>query len=158
MHRHSLDRPLSYRYARVARDGVTTVEFALVIGVFLFMLLAILDLSLIVLRQNSLAASAQRVARAAVVRGACAGTDAAWGPGSIRCRGGDRSPVAAEARKALLSINPRDAMITVTWPDGGNEPDERVIVRVAYPHRSMFPLLFGKNSRLQSESVMRIAH
>jgi Flp pilus assembly protein TadG len=134
------------------------VETAIVLGTFLFMLLGILDLGLVVLQQNSLDAAAHRVARAAVVRGDMAISGESWGPRPYRSNGADAALIATTAREALVAINPEAVTITVAWPDGGNQPEQRVRVRMEYEHTAMLPVLYGRQLELRAECVMRIAH
>jgi Flp pilus assembly protein TadG len=155
-HNNSLGQTLRFRERR---QGVTLVESAVVLGVFAAILLGVLDLGLAVLRQNSLDATARRVARAAIVRGEMASHgQAVWGPTLVASRASSASQIATTARPALATINPHDVILVVDWPDGGNQLHQRVRVRMGYRHKSMFPLLYGSHLDLQSECVMRIAH
>lgn len=122
------------------------------------MMLGILDLGLAVLRQNSLDAAARQVARAAIVRGAMAPSQDAWGPASLVTVAAKSSEIASTARALLVTINPRHVQLQVDWPDGGNQPEQRVRVRINYRHQSMFPALYGSHLQLRSECVMKIAH
>jgi Flp pilus assembly protein TadG len=135
------------------------VESAIVLGTFVVMMVGVLDLGLAVLRQNSLDAAARQVARAAVVRGAMAASDqVAWGPARYASRVSTSSEIANMARDALATIDPQDVSVVVDWPDGGNQPEQRVRVRLAYQHSSIIPMLYGRHLDMRSECVMRIAH
>jgi hypothetical protein len=134
------------------------VESAIVLGTFVFMMIGVLDFGLVVLRQNSLDAAARRVARAAVVRGARSPDSQAWGPQRFVSRVSSSTAIASTAREVLVSIEPRSAVVEVSWPDGGNEPEQRVRVRLGYRHTSMFPVFYGTHLNLRSECMMRIAH
>jgi len=135
------------------------VEGAIVIGVFLTMLLGMLDLALANLQKNMLTEGAQRVARAAMVHGSMAPPEeTAWGPAEYFGFAGDATEMAAALRPVLVTIDPSETSIRIQWLDGGNEPGQRVHVTVVYDHQSLFPFLFGAKLRLKSVSVMRIAH
>ncbi len=138
------------------RGGVTLVETAIVLSTFAVMMLGMLDLALAILQQNSLDAAARRVARDAIVRGEMAAT--AWGPASYRSPAAANTDIAGSAREPLIALDPRDVTVAVDWPDGGNQPEQRVRVRCRYRHESTFPLFFGRSLDLSSECVMRIAH
>lgn len=141
-----------------ARRGVTLVETAIVLSTFAVMMLGMLELGLAVLRQNSLDAAARHVARDAIVRGAMAARGTAWGPASYRSHAAATAEIPGSAREPLIAVDPRDVTVAVDWPDGGNQPEQRVRVRCSYRHETMFPLLLGRNLDLRSECVMRIAH
>lgn len=149
---------IALRQRRPLRRGAVLVESAIVLGTFVFMMTVVLDFGLVVLRQNSLDAAARQVARAAIVRGAKAADGDDWGPGRHISRASSASGIANAAREALVTIDPRVAIIEVSWPDGGNEPEQRVRVRLGYRHTSMFPMFYGRYMNLRSECVMRIAH
>ncbi len=123
------------------------------------MLLGMLDLALANLQNNMLTEGAQRVAREAMVHGSMAPPeDTAWGPTEYFGFAGDATEMAAAIRPVLATIEPSQASIRIEWPDGGNEPGQRVRVTVHYHHQSLFPFLFGDHLDLTSVSVMRIAH
>ena len=135
------------------------VEGAIVIGVFLTMLLGMLDLALANLQNNMLTEGAHRVARAAMVHGSMAPPEeTAWGPTLYTGNAGDATEMAAAIQPVLGTMNPSQTKIRIEWPDGGNEPGQRVKVTVEYKHKSLFPFLFGDHLHLNSMSVMRIAH
>jgi Flp pilus assembly protein TadG len=134
------------------------VEAALVLGTFVLMMTGVLDLGLVMLRQNSLDAAARRVARAAVVRGSRAADGETWGPGRYVSRVSSAAGIASAAREALVTLEPAATIVEVTWPDGSNEPEQRVRVRLGYRHTSMIPMFYGRYLDLQSACVMRIAH
>ena len=70
------------------------------------------------------------------------------------------TPEDADAiRASLVTMNPDDVAIDVTWPDGGNHTGDHVVVAVQYPHRTILPRLFGSTPlKLCGESTMRIEH
>jgi Flp pilus assembly protein TadG len=135
------------------------VETAVVLTVFLTILLGSLDLGLVMLRQNVLAAAATRIARAASFRGqraAAEGSD--WGPRTVVETGVSNEEIAEIVRPVLVTIADEDARIRIEWPDGLNEPGSRLRVTVAYRHRWMLPFLFGSSARLTALSVGQVAH
>lgn len=145
--------------AFLRRRGVTVVESAIVLGTFLMMMLATLDLGLAVLRQNSLDAAAQQLARAAMVRGELsAGRQTAWGPAPYTARAAHPTEMATTVRERLITMDPQQVLFHVDWPDTGNHLGARVRVRMAYRHRAILPLLYGGHLDLRSECIMRIAH
>jgi len=143
-----------------ARTGAALVEGAIVLGVFLTIIFAMFDLGLAVMRQNSLAEGARRLARTAIVHGDLAAPEMTiWGPLSYSGSAGENHEIAAALRPGLVTMNPDDVSIEVTWPDGDNRTGDRVLVRVEYAHRTILPSLFGSSSLpLRAESTMRVEH
>lgn len=147
------------RHKRRRRRGAAIVEGAIVIGIFLMMLLGMLDLGLAVLQKNVLTEAARRVAREAMMHGSMAPPeDTSWGPTTYSGWAGDTTEIAAVIQSALVTIDPQQTSIQVDWPDGGNRPGQRVRVSVGYQHDSLFPFVYGDHLHLSSQCVMRIAH
>ena len=141
------------------RRGVTVLESAIVLAVFLAMMLGVFDLGLAALRQNALDAAAREVVRAAVVKGAMAGqSQSAWGPARFNAWMSHASDMTAVARNKLITMEPQRVASIVDWPDGGHEIGDRVRARLAYRHRPIFPAVYGSRLDLRAECVMRIAH
>ena len=141
------------------RRGATLVESTIVLGTFLMMMLAMLDLSLVALRQNSLDAAARQVGRTAMVRGELsARRQTAWGPAAYSARAAQATEMASAARERLITMDPQQVFLNVDWPDGSNQLGARVRVRLAYRHQAMFPMLYGSHLDLRSQCITRIAH
>ncbi len=142
------------------RRGAALVEGTLVLGVFLVIIFAICDLGLAVLRQNALAAAARRLARSAIVHGDSAGPQLSeWGPATYVDTAAHASEPAAAVRPVLVTLNPANVSINVTWPDGGNRTGQRVTAVVTCQHAPILPFLFGSGPlQLRGDSTMRIEH
>jgi Flp pilus assembly protein TadG len=142
------------------RRGAAAVEFAIVFGVFLTIVLAFLDVSIMLVRRSSLADGARRVARQALTHGSRSNpTKGQWGPAAFSDTAAASSAVAEAVRPSLVAVDLDQTRILVEWPDGGNRPGQRVQVLVTYPHRTLLPFLWGATSiELRGTSVMRIAH
>jgi hypothetical protein len=145
---------------RCARSGTALLEGTIVLTVFLLIIFAMFDLGLAVMRQNSLAESARRLARTAIVHGDLATPEyTSWGPLQYSATADDDHEIANAVRTGLITMNPADVAIEVTWPDGDNRSGDRVIVSLEYPHRTILPSLFGGSSlNLRAESTMRVEH
>lgn len=145
---------------RCARLGAALLEGTIVLAVFLTIIFAMFDLGLAVMRQNSLAEAARRLARAAIVHGDLAPPEhSAWGPVRYTATAADNHEIADAVRAGLVTMSAADVMIDVTWPDGDNRTGDRVVVAVEYPHRTILPSLFGGSSlELRAESTMHIEH
>jgi len=143
-----------------ARTGVALLEGTIVLAVFLTIIFAMFDLGLAVMRQNSLAEAARRLARTAIVHGDLAPPEhAAWGPLPYSGTADDDHEIADAVRAGLVTMNPAEVSISVMWPDGDNRTSDRVIVAVEYAHRTILPSLLGGTSlELRAESTMRIEH
>jgi Flp pilus assembly protein TadG len=141
------------------RGGVAAVEGAIVLTTLLLVLFVVFDFGLATFQYNSLSAVARRVARAASIRGADAPPDqSAWGPAEYVGSAADNSEIAMAAAPFLATMSASDVTIDVTWPDGGNQENNRVRVAVGYSHHSLVPLLSVGNLNLQAVSTMSISH
>lgn len=142
------------------RSGAALLEGTIVLAVFLTMIFAMFDLGLAVMRQNSLAEAARRLARTAIVHGDLAPPEhAAWGPGRYTGNANSDDEVADAVRAGLVTMDPANVTIDVSWPDGDNRTGDRVVVAVAYRHRTILPSLFGSAPlELRADSSMRIEH
>lgn len=142
------------------RRGATLIETAIVLPVSLLFLLGMLELTIALVRHTVVAEAARRVARSAIVHGASATkAQGHWGPAPIELHAADDHPAAACARDVLMTLDPAQVQINLRWPDGGNEPDDRVEVTIALVHQPLvtFPGLYGQLN-LSGRSTMRIAH
>jgi Flp pilus assembly protein TadG len=136
------------------------VESAVVLPICLLLLLGMLELSIALVRHTVMSEAARRVARAAIVHGSKATSSSGrWGPAPLQTSADSSEPSAAAVRDVLMTLDPADVSIAVNWPDGGNQPDQRVQVTVRYTHHPMisFPGLYGQLD-LIGVSTMRIAH
>lgn len=142
------------------RGGMVLVEATIVLGVFLLFIFAVCDLGLAVLRQNSLAEAARRLAREATVHGARATPQRTeWGPDVYEGTAADTNDYAAVVRPVLVTVDPADVSLRLRWPDGGNRSGERVEVRLTYRHHPIAPTLLGYGRiTLRGEAAMWIEH
>ena len=141
-----------------SRSGAALVEGAIVLTVFLTIIFALFDLGLAVMRENTLAEGARRLAREASLRGEKAAVDRTdWGPIRRIESADDNTELATAARSKLLMVDPGAVQIDVIWPDGRNRPGDRVTVVLTYEHHTTLPFLFGSEPlQLRGESTMRI--
>jgi Flp pilus assembly protein TadG len=142
-----------------ARRGVTIVEGAIVLAVTLLFVLGGLDLGLALTRYNSLCEAACRAARCVAVRGATATELGPQGPVTMEFTADSSNVIAGSFRYVLATMQPADVRAVVEWPDGDNQPDDRVRVTLEYQHRPVLPLFLGYGDvNLQATSVMSVAH
>lgn len=142
------------------RRGVTIVESAIVIGVFMTILLGTLDLGLAVLKHNTLAEAARRLGRSVTVHGEKAAPEAAaWGPAPYNGTAADRSVYAAAIKDILVAMKPADVQIELEWLDADNKSGSRVRVELNTTHETVLPFVFGSGGlQLKATSVMHIEH
>jgi hypothetical protein len=143
-----------------ARRGVTTLESAIVISVFLAILLGTLDLGLAVLKFNTLAEAARRLARSATVHGEKAAPEStSWGPATHSGTAADRTEYADAIKDILVVMRPEDVRIRIEWPDDDNRSGDRVRVQLDTNHDTIIPFVFGSRGlALNATSVMHIEH
>ena len=111
-------------HLRASENGSAVIEFAVVIGVFVVILLATFELGMMLWEKNTIAAAAREGARFAIVRGSESGrtTDTAGVAAYVRGRAG------------LAPIK-----VLTTWP-ASKDPGATVEVRVEYMHKPVSPL------------------
>lgn len=136
------------------------VECAVVLSVWLLVVFTALDLGLAVFRNNTLSESARRLARQAIVHGSQSSPEATpWGPEDYTGTAADETEIAAAALSMLATMEPENVSIEVQWPDGGNDPDQRIHVSLTYEHQLLIPFArFGGPMQLRGDCVMRIVH
>lgn len=147
------------RRGRRVRRGATLTETAIVLMIFLVLIFGMLDLGIMVARQQMLAQAARSGARAAIVRGEYADLLGPMGPTAITGYASDSHAVAAAARPHLLLMTPSSVRLNVSWPDGSNEFDQRVRVSTSADFTPLITFLFGSPTwTLTGTSEMHIAH
>jgi hypothetical protein len=147
---------------RSGRRGATLIEAAITILTFFFLVLGMIDLSLLVQRNNALTHASRAFCRECIVHGGLALPLGVWGPTEYSSLASVDAPIPNALRVHLAGLNPSQVTVLVQWPDGGNDvrDDHRVRVRLTTTHTLMVTSLFGANRTftLQAESIMPIAH
>lgn len=152
--------PGSAGIRRSARRGVTLVETAIVLNVFLLLILGTVDLGIATLRYNTVSQAARQGARQASVHGALAAPSmTTWGPGTYSGTAGDGSPQALAVSPMLVGFTLNNVIIKVEWIDGGNNVQQRVRYTVSSSYRPIVTSFFTKSSyALSASSTVPIAH
>jgi hypothetical protein len=142
------------------RGGTTTVETVVVLGVFLTLVVGMLDLGSAVFRQHQISYAARAAARAASVHGSEAGVLGSWGPAAVGpTPASGAGPIPEVFRRDLGGLNPSAVTVRVAWPDGSNEPGSRVVVTLETSYQPALAWLFGSAPiPIRSVSTMRISH
>lgn len=152
----SVQRPDS---PRQRARGAALLEGTIVLLVFLAIVFAMFDLGVAVMRENTLAEAARRLAREAIVHGDLAPPErSSWGPGRYLGNAADNTEIADAVRPALVTLEPRNVAIDVAWPDGDNRTGDRITVVLEYSHRTILPGILGSSLGLRGEATMRIEH
>lgn len=155
-----LVHPRKYQNNSQRRHGAVVVEGAIVLGVFLVVLFCMLDLSLLVLHQNTLVEASRRLSREAMVHGEKSTPErTVWGPTTLHGTAAENSERGTALRPELVTFEHAMVAYTIEWPEGSNAPDDPVKVTLTYNYEPMVPFMLGSSSiPLQSTSTMRIAH
>jgi Flp pilus assembly protein TadG len=142
------------------RRGVTAVEGAIVLSVLVVVVLGMLDLSLLVLESNTLAEASRRLCRQAMVHGQMASPQMTiWGPASVSGTANDGTEYAEALNPELVTFDLNQVSYAINWPDGGDQPGNRVQVTVNYQYQPLMPLILGTNSvPITMETTMEVAH
>ncbi|WP_153555354.1 TadE/TadG family type IV pilus assembly protein [Roseimaritima sediminicola] len=155
-----LGQNIRHQLKRNKRHGAVAVEAALVYPLFLWILLAMMDLGLVALRSNALSDAARRTAREVMLRGTLANDGpACWGPQPITTTAAADSEVLRALPPTLPTMAPDQVDVSVHWPDDGNQPGDRVRVELRFVHQPLVPgLLPWGPLDLHASTVMSIVN
>ena len=139
-----------------------------------------LDLAIVLFRKHVVSEGARQGARIAIVHGYLApnsSTANAWGPTPPYCPplpaqslysgatsyevGADQADdeFAGAIRPYLAGLDPSTVTLGIAWPDGNNEPGNRVTVTVSVPYQHIVPFVFDRAPiTLGASSTMTIVH
>lgn len=148
------------------RPAATTLEFAIILVLFLLLMLGMIDLGMALFQNQQLAAAARHGARQAIVHGKLTGqvrptwNGGAWGPATIDVLGSSTDhPIVEAIRPFLVQIDPARTKILVEWPEGSNDLKTPVRVTVRTTYRPMITYIFGaREIALSASSTLPIAH
>jgi Flp pilus assembly protein TadG len=142
------------------RRGSTLVESTFVLSVCAVLLLGMLEMSLALVRHTAMVETSRSVAREAIVHGSLAAPLLEeWGPETLTISAADDHPAARAARKTLVTINPAEVQLEISWPDGDNQPNQRVRVAANYRHRPVVAIRgWYDELPLEGISTMFVAH
>lgn len=143
------------------RAGAAMVETAAVLAAWLVLLLGTLDLGMVLTRHTLAHHLAANAVRLAAVRGANASPQVApWGPTTVQVTLDQSHPVADRLRPFTGGFPPSQFLVRLEWPDGDNQRDQRVIVRVTSSQpTALTGLLPGDGSvPLQTSQMCRISY
>ena len=142
------------------RRGALIVEGAIVLSSLIVILFGMLDLALLVFESNTLSEAARRMCRQAAVHGQMAAAPmTVWGPGSVTGTASDGTEYAQALNPELVTFDLTQVNYTIDWPDGTNQPDNRVRVTVNYQYQPMMPFVLGYGSiPITVVSTMQVAH
>jgi hypothetical protein len=116
-----------------ARNGATTLEFALVIPIYLAITSAVVMGGISIFQKHQLTLMAKYLARQAIVHGQSADRTGSWGPSSIQGSLGDGSLIGTLLANRFSDGQATDIYYRMRWPDGGNDASrgDRVEVTIA---------------------------
>jgi Flp pilus assembly protein TadG len=165
---------------RTDRRGAALVEAAVMSPLFLTLVFGMLDLGGALFRNHVVCQAARQGARNAIVHGYLSpsqSTTNAWGPTpsyypeltsrslyanstSWTVQADDPSDELACAIKPyLVGLDPGTVTVRIEWPDGDNDPGNRVTVTVTAPYRTVSLFLVGDHTiTLAASSTMPIVH
>ncbi len=131
--------------------GATLVEAALVLGILMMTIFTVVEIQRMLLIYTTLTHAADSGLRYAIVHGSKrsgSGADGPSGPAS------DPTQVVSVVQyyTSAGSLNPDRTTISVTYPDGTNDPGQHVRVRVGYaydPFTAYFPLSINLSGEAQ---------
>jgi Flp pilus assembly protein TadG len=129
--------------------GQSLVEFSLASMIFFAMVFGLIDVSRAVWNYNTLAQATREGTRYAIVHGSLSDDPAT---------SGDQQDIVDQVEQFAGGLNLSQLSVTATWPDGSNEPGERVTVESSYTYNPLFDLLDFVSIGMSSSSTMDIRH
>jgi hypothetical protein len=116
-----------------SRTGATTLEFALVIPLYLAIVSAVVIGGINIFRKHQFTSMAKYLARQAIVHGHLAHRLGSWGPEAIYGSLGDGSLIGTLLANKYSNGQPVDIYYRLRWPDEGNDGSrgDRVEVTIA---------------------------
>jgi hypothetical protein len=136
-----------------SRNGATTIEFALVIPIYLTIISAVVMGGISIFQKHQLTLMAKYLARQAIVHGQSADRIGSWGPGSIQGSLGDGSLIGTLLANKFSDGHATNIYYRMRWPDGGNDASrgDRVEVTIAsFDLSDPFDIETGGSSGLKS--------
>lgn len=146
------------------RRGVTLLESAFAIMVFLILVFGALDMGLAISRYQLLSHIAHEVARQTIVHGEfSAPVGGPWGPSAYSATADAGDDIANVAKDALeknrfAAFTSSEVTVSINWPDGDNDVGSRIQVTAAAQYSPITFVLGAIPITLQAGSEMQIAH
>lgn len=120
------------------RRGAAAVEAAVVLPMVIVGIFVLLDLSMMVLRQNALTAAASHIARHVSIRGADHPMDVQeLGPAPLQTTVSDLGQMHAELQPLLPTFDGSEVRVGMRWHDRKNSSGYPVAIELTYTHRSI---------------------
>jgi Flp pilus assembly protein TadG len=167
-------------HAKRDRRGAALVEAAVLSTLFLTLVFGMLELGAVLFRNHLACEAARQGARNAIVHGYLSqhnSTMNAWGPtptyypgltsGSLYSNSTSHTvsadnpsdELAGTIRPYLAGLDPSTVTIQILWPDGNNDPGNRVTVTVTTSYQTITLFIFGNQTiPLVASSTMTIVH
>ncbi len=137
------------RLLRRGEQGQSLVEFSLSAIVFFVMVLGLIDVGRAVWNYNTLAQATREGTRYAIVHGSLSADPAMTA---------DQQDVIDQVEQFSGGLDLNQLNVTATWPDGSNEPGDRVTVESSYTYNPIFDLFDFVSIGMSSSSTMDIRH
>ena len=129
--------------------GQALVEFAMAAIVFFVMVFGVIDVARAVWNYNTLAQATREGTRYAIVHGSLSPDPASTA---------DQQDVIDQVEEFAGGLDLTALNVTATWPDGSNEPGERVTVESTYTYIPIFGFFDFVSIPMSSSSTMDIRH
>lgn len=137
------------RLLRQGERGQSLVEFSLTVIVFFIIVLGLIDVGRAVWNYNTLAQATREGTRYAIVHGSLSSDPAT---------SADQQDVVDQVEQFAGGLDLSLLNVTASWPDGSNEPGDRVIVETTYTYNPIFDIFDFVSFGMSSSSTMDIRH
>ncbi len=114
---------------RAGEKGMTLVESCLILMLFFFLLIGIVECGRVLNSYHFLSNASREAVRYAMVRGADSG------------RAVSAANMTSYVKSIAPGMDPTAFTVTTTWPHGDNEPGSAVRVNIQYAFQSIVPFI-----------------
>jgi Flp pilus assembly protein TadG len=150
---------MRYQLCKRRRRGGALAEAAITTSVLLSLMFGTVDMGVAVFRMHVISEAARQGARRAIVHGSLANQLGVWPASAFSASGTSTDPKVTEIQPYLAGLDLSQVTINITWPDAGNQPEQRVTYQVSTTWTPMMTWIFGSPTyTLNASSTMPIAH
>ncbi len=142
------------------RRGAAAVETAIIIGVFLVIVLGMLELALGVFRYNVVSQAARQAARQAIVHGKLAPPELnEWGPATYSSNANSGDEIATSIKPYMAGLDLNNSTITIEWLEGDTALQSRVRATITTSYDPFLTFIFGSTTWAHTAvATLPIAH
>jgi len=158
LNQYDQSRKAIRRRRSVNRHGAISLEFAMVMPIFILTITTTFLGGMWIYQTQQYAAIAKFLGRKAIVRGKMADKLGPWGPSTMTGYIGDGSEVGTLLANKYSNGHPMDIFYQLTWPDGGNSGLSGHRVEVLITSSNPSTVTSGNVFEISARVILDLAH